>query len=286
MQIATPQASLPASLKLLERIRSGDVTDPPKSNQTCIVAFSGGKDSWACLELAVRVFGRGNVHVYNLYIVPELECELRELRKAERRYAVVIRRLPHPGLHTALSAGHLQPLPTGFRRKLHHSDIYELIRDVTRSDWLIFGHRMDESLQRRGMIKASGGLMTRLRKAYPIWNWKAADVFHFLKASKIPLPEQWTEDDTTGMTLGPQTLLYLKAKYPDDYRKVVSLFPLAEVQFLREKQRMDSGLEPSHYSIKRKKGLMETLNEYLEDRIKAPHVEVESEASQGVIASC
>lgn len=258
----TPPASIPATLRLLEGIRDGVGSNPVS---TCIVAYSGGKDSWACLELAVRVFGKGNVHVYNLYIVPELECELRELRKAERRYGVTIRRLPHPGIQTALSTGHLQPLPTAFRRKLHHADIYEIVRDLTKSDWLIFGHRMDESLQRRGMIKASRGVMTGLRKAYPLWNWKAADVFHFLKAAKIPAPEQYTEDDTTGMTLGANSLLYLKANYPDDYRKVIRMFPLAEAQFHREGQRLQAGLDPTHYSIKRKKGLMQTLNDYLKN---------------------
>jgi len=271
----TPPASIPATLKLLQGVRDGVSADPAS---TCIVAYSGGKDSWACLELAVRVFGRGNVHVYNLYIVPELECELRELRKAERRYGVTIRRYPHPGIGTALSTGHLQPLPTAFRRKLQHSDIYVHVRDVTKSDWIIFGHRMDESLQRRGMIKASQGVMPRLRKAYPLWNWKAADVFHFLKAAKIPAPEQYTEDDTTGMTLGANSLLYLRANYPDDYRKVIKMFPLAEVQFLREGQRLAAGLDPTHYSLKRKKGLMETLNDYLKNGIDSPEASQEQEA--------
>lgn len=271
----TPPASIPATLRLLESIRDGAHAKPAAG---CIVAFSGGKDSWAILELAHRVFGKGNVHVYNLYIVPELECELRELRKAERRYGVTIRRQPHPGIQTALSTGHLQPLPTAFRRKLHHADIYELVRDITKSDWLIFGHRMDESLQRRGMIKSSAGLMVKLRKAYPLWNWKAADVFHFLRSAKIPAPEQYTEDDTTGMTLGPNSLLYLKANYPEDYRKVIQMFPLGEAQFLREGQRIAAGLEPTHYSIKRKKGLMETLNEYLETSIASNKANEKQEA--------
>lgn len=261
MMPTTPPASIPSTLAMLNRILA--------ASPTCIVAWSGGKDSWACLELAHRVFGSGNVHVYNLYLVPGLECELREIRKAERRYGVTVRRLPHPAIHAALAAGHLQPLPTGFRRTLHHADIYELVRNVTGSDWIIFGHRMDESLQRRGMLKASNGTMESLRKAYPLWNWHAADVFHFLKSSKIPAPEQYTEDDTTGMTLGANSLLYLRREYPADYAKVIAMFPLAEAQFLRESQRLKAGLDPTHYSLKRKKGLMETLNAYIESTTQA-----------------
>lgn len=265
MASTTPPARLLVTLRMLEGIRDGIIVPAAK---TCIVAFSGGKDSWACLHMAILIFGPGNVFVYNLYLVPGLECELREIRKAERRYGVTVRRLPHPGIYAALAVGHLQPCPTAFRRKLQHADIYELVRDITNSDWLVFGHRMDESLQRRGMIKASAGLMVHLRKAYPLWNWKAADVFHYLNSCKIPAPEQYTEDDTTGLTLGANSLLYLKAKYPDDYRKVIQLFPLAEGQFLREGQRLEAGLEPTHYSIRRKKGLMETLNEQLKTYLK------------------
>lgn len=245
---------------MLSQIRDSLLPD----NRTCIVAYSGGKDSWAILNLAHQIFGQGNIHVYNLYLIPDLECELREIRKAESRYNLTVHRLPHPGVHDALRSGHLQPLPTPFRRKLHHADIYEYIRNLTGSDWIVFGHRIDESLQRRGMIKPFRGVLQKHRKCYPLWNWKAADVFHYLQSSNIPAPEQYTEDDTTGLTLNANTLLYLREKYPADYAKIIQLFPLAEVQFYREMQRIESGLPPTHYSLTRKKGLMETLNEYIE----------------------
>ncbi len=255
---ATPPASIRDTLRLLESIRNS-------GSREVIVAFSGGKDSIACLHLAHRVFGPGRIHVYNLYVVPELECEMREIRKAEHRYGLKIRRLPHPGVAKSLRAGHLQPTPTDFNRDLQHSDIYLVVRDLTGADWIIFGHRMDESLQRRGMIKATQGIDTEHKKCWPLWNWKKHDVYRFLTSAKIPLPEQWTEDDTTGFTLGPHTLLYLRKKFPEDYKKVIALFPFAEVQLLREQARIAAGLPPTVHSIaatKNKPGLIRELLEF------------------------
>lgn len=257
-----PPASILDTLAMLESIRDGKSGSP--SAPACIVSFSGGKDSWAVLELAVRVWGKSNVHCYNQYIVPDLECELAEFRKVTRRYGIFVRRFPHPSLQAALRAGQLQPVPTAFRRKMQYVDLYELVRDITGSDWILFGHRMDESLQRRAMIRSSHGIIPHLRKAYPLWNWKSGDVFHFLKQCGIPAPEQYTEDDTTGLTLSANTLLYLRDKHPSDYAKIIAVFPLAEVQFLREAQRMNSGLDPTSVSITQKSGLLETLNSYLE----------------------
>ena len=211
------------------------------------------------------VWGSANVHCYNQYIVKDLECELSEFRKVERRYGITVRRFPHPALQSALRSGQLQPVPTAFRRKMQYADVYELARDITGSDWILFGHRADESLQRRAMVKSSQGIIPHLRKAYPLWNWKSGDVFHFLKQCGIPAPEQYTEDDTTGLTLSANTLLYLRDKYPSDYAKIIAIFPFAEVQFLREAQRMNSGLDPTSLSITQKTGLLDTLNSYLKD---------------------
>ena len=263
-----PPASVSGTIRMLEGIKRGDHGDPA---ETCIVSFSGGKDSWTILDMACRVWGPANVNCYNLYIVPGMECELQEFRKVERRYGIHIRRIPHPGLQAALRAGHLQPVPTSFRRKLQHADIYEYVRNITSSDWVIFGHRMDESLQRRGMIRRDRGVITHLRKVYPLWNWTAPDVYHYIKSAKIPAPEQYTESDTTGFTLAPNSLLYLRSKYPDDYKKVIEMFPFAEVQLLREAQRMQAGLDPTVVSITQKPGLLETLNEYMQGIMNDDH---------------
>lgn len=258
-----PAPTVSSTMHMLESIRDGQYGQLPASS--CIVSFSGGKDSWAILEMAVRVWGPKNVHCYNLYIVRDLECEIQEFRKVFRRYGITVRRLPHPGLQAALRAGHLQPVPTAFRRKMQHADLYEYLRDITGSDWLIFGHRMDESLQRRAMIRTSRGVIPRLRKAYPLWNWQAGDVYHYIRQCGIPIPEQFTEDDTTGFSLSSSSLLYLRDKYPGDYAKVISIFPFAEVQFLREAQRMAAGLPPTAPAILQKPGLLETLNDYLRE---------------------
>lgn len=227
-----------------------------------VVAFSGGKDSWAAINLTCQVFGNENVHAYNLFLIPDLECELREIRRVKYRYGITVHRFPHPGLATMLAAGHLQPTPTKFRRKYKHSDVYRNIRNITGCSWIVFGHRMDESLERRAMIKSAQGLLKKDRKAYPLWDWKKHDVYHYLKAAKISAPEQFTEDDTTGFTLGPQTMLYLREEYPEDYRKALQMFPFLEVQYHREKLRLEANLKFTVDTINKSKRLKASFDDY------------------------
>jgi hypothetical protein len=62
-------------------------------HESILVAFSGGKDSWCCLDLCYKIFKR--VKAFFLYFIPELECIEVELDKARQRYGVEILQYPH-----------------------------------------------------------------------------------------------------------------------------------------------------------------------------------------------
>lgn len=203
------------------------------------VSFSGGKDSLIVLDLAVSVFGAPNVHPYFLYFIRGLRCTESRLQAAERRWGVTIQQFPNPAIADAISWGDFTHRRQVFRRQLTDDDIQRVFRRRTGCEWLLFGHRSDESLQRRGMISAASdddmrGRSTRLHKAWPIHNWTPRTCFSYLRNRRIPLPPDFGGGDTSDLSLSTGCLLWLRQYYPDDYETVCKQFPLAESLIVRD----------------------------------------------------
>lgn len=219
-----------------------------------IVSYSGGKDSLATLDLCSRVFER--VHAYFLYWCKGLETEERLLRMAEKRWNCTVTRLPSPAIQTYLSGSYGKRVAQRRRYKLE--DTWAIMRDRTGVEWIAFGQRMDESIERAGMLKESKGVMDDARRVYPLWDWKAKDVFAYLRNRRIPIPTNFGSEDTGGCGLDPQTLLWLRENEPGDYAKVLEAFPRAAALIERERVRLKQGEKLLFGSIKRA-GLMDAL---------------------------
>lgn len=229
------------ALTLLEGIRDD-------GHDSIIVGVSGGKDSLTTLDLCTQVFPV--VHGFFMHMVPGLECEERNLRIAERRYGVTLHRLPHPGLAAALRFGHLRDgspsLSSGIDRNLSFVDVERIVRARTGSTWIAAGHRIIDSLHRRGMITKHRGRWEKFRRCYPIWDWKPKDVFAYMRAKKIPIPQMFGSSvtQTSGFDPGnPACLLFLKKHFPQDYAKVVEWFPHAESVLMRDEMRAKYEIE-------------------------------------------
>lgn len=207
------------------------------------VSFSGGKDSMVTLDLCSQVFPAENIHPYFLYMVRGLECEESILQRSERRYGVQIIRLPDPAIQHVLREAILIPNPVAFRRTMTYADIQSHIRKKTNCEWIAFGHRMDESLQRRGMISSTSGSMLgksdRLKKVYPICDWVSRSVYSYLRSKRIEPPDNFGSADTAGFSLCSACLHYLRENWPDDYEKVCKHFPFAESIIVRDELRFD-----------------------------------------------
>lgn len=208
------------------------------------VSYSGGKDSIAVLDLCCQIFPK--VSAWFQYIVEGLEVEEVNLRFAERRYGIEIIRLPSPALINMLRAGYYLPKPIEFRRRWTFQDVIKTVRTQTGASLLAFGHRMDESLQRRGMLSEMEPYpeySERLQKLYPLARWNSKGVYSYLRGRKIPIPENLGRFDTSGVSLGTDTLRILRDHYPDDYQKVLNVFPFADVKLKRAEIRAARGLD-------------------------------------------
>lgn len=199
-----------------------------------IVAVSRGKDSLALLDVACRTFRR--VEAYCMVLVPGLSFVEDYLAYLERRYPpLTIDRVPHWWLSEAFRTGTFRPL-TRTCPRIGIRDIQAAQRERTGVRWIISGEKRCDSLQRRGMLSASGTIDEKVSVAYPLADWSGRHVYQYLKHQAIPLPTDYRLFSRSfSCQLDGPTLSLMKDHYPDDYAKVLQTFPFAEAGVLRHR---------------------------------------------------
>lgn len=202
-----------------------------------IIGLSGGKDSLATLDLAVREFGAENVSCYSMYLVKGLRCVETIIEWCRRRYKVDVHYLPHWQLGLAYKYATYMPHynVAANWRDTRLVDIEQLARKKTGAEWFAYGHRMTDSIERVGMLKKNGGIDTVGHRVYPLWRWNEASVMAYLRQRKIPQPPRLTilKRSMTGVGFQVDVLLAIKQSYPDDFAKIVEKFPYVEAKIAR-----------------------------------------------------
>lgn len=210
--------------------RTRELTD------SCMVAFSGGKDALVTLDICHKTFNR--VEAFFMYLVPGLEFQEEYLRVIERRYGISINRTPHWALGRMLESSYYrwhtkQGVLSDHTVKL--TDVENAQRKRTGVSWIAHGMRSTDSLQRRAMISQCRGIDIKARRFYPIASYSQRAVFSHIKHNKIPLPTEyrWGLKSSLALDSGDELLL-LKKHSPGDYKKVLERFPFLGVLAERE----------------------------------------------------
>lgn len=202
-----------------------------------VVGLSGGKDSLVTLDLCVREFGASNVGAFFMYLVKDLRCAEVTVRWAERHYKVEVHRLPHWMLGLAYKNATYMPHRTGTDkwRDMRLVDVEQLARKKTGSEWIAYGHRMADSIERVGMLNRIDGFDEVGRRAYPLWRWNEASVVAYLRARKIPTPPKLTilKRAMTGVSFQEDVLLAIRDKFPDDFERILEVFPYVPAKLAR-----------------------------------------------------
>lgn len=200
-----------------------------------IVGVSGGKDSLATLELCADAGLK--IGAYFMYLIPGLSFQERFLNYLERRYRIKIYRLPHFGLSAILRGASYRPhSQTTDCAAVKWGDIETEAKRLTGFDWLAYGFKSCDSLQRRGLLKKNGGIDEAGHRIYPIHDWSHAKVFSFLRQRRIPLPAdyQLTGQGSFGR-LSYDHLAKIEKRFPDDFEKIKERFPFVEAVLARER---------------------------------------------------
>lgn len=202
--------------------------DPLKTQSrvtdSVIVGFSGGKDSIVTLDLCFRYFKR--VQPFFMYLVPGLEFQENMLRWYENRYKTEIIRIPHFEVSNFLKYGSFTLYDDNVDI-VGITDTYNYLRLQTGIHWIAAGERCADSIVRNAMIKQSGSIDYKRGRFYPIAYWKKNDVLQYIKYKKLYLSKEQKEIGFSFRSLSGEELSIIKKLYPEDYKKILRVYPFA-----------------------------------------------------------
>lgn len=203
--------------------------DPIKTQSrvtdSVIVAFSGGKDSIVTLDLCSRYFKK--IYSFFMYLVPNLEFQERMLRWYENKYNVNIIRIPHFETSELLKYESFT-LPDYDMNIVNINDVYEYMRQITGAFWIAAGERAKDSIIRNAMIKNSGSIDEKRGRFYPIAWWNKTQVLSYIKVKHLYLSSEQRKMGFSFKSLSGSELSVIKNLYPDDYKKILKVYPFAE----------------------------------------------------------
>jgi phosphoadenosine phosphosulfate reductase len=231
---ARQHAARAQGLMLLARRRMERIAN--LSGGSILVGLSGGKDSLVTLDLCCR--NMSLVEAYYMYLVPGLETFEAPVDAAAKRHGVKVHKVPHWELARLVKHAVLRPHTAGSaelrERKLR--DVEDALRKQTGIGWFAMGERASDSFTRRFYTHKDDGVHVAPRRAFPIWDWLDGDVYSYLRVRKIQPPavdDGFTKNRSSGFTLTGSCLSTLRRCNPDDYRRVLRMFPYAEAEVIK-----------------------------------------------------
>lgn len=201
-----------------------------KVTDSVIVAFSGGKESIVTLDLCCKYFK--NVTAFFMYIVPGLSFQERTLSWYENKYDLEIIRLPHMDAAAFFRYGCFRKEDYTFPI-VSINDIYHYVRLETDMWWIAAGERINDSIVRRAMMKKSGSIDVQRGRFYPISAWNKKEVLDYIKYHKLYLGQDSRKMGFSFKSLEGRELYMVRENFPDDYEKILHLYPFAEASVKR-----------------------------------------------------
>jgi len=195
-----------------------------------IVQFSTGKDSLALLDLCSKRFER--IECYFMYWVRDLSFQRATLEWAEKHYGISIYQVPHFELSAVMSNQSLAWFRPSYP-ELRATKVRDLEDHVRRHfnneiTWIASGERKQDSLERRAMLSESGPWDVKRLHHYPLSEWSTRQVWHYLRVNRIPIPGEYSFLHRSWMGFIGEDLAGIAKHYPDDYRKILDVFPFAD----------------------------------------------------------
>lgn len=211
-----------------------------EESDSIILAFSNGKDALGAW-LALREAGF-TIYPFYRWLAPNLEFIEVSLRYYEAFFGVPIVRVPHPGVFRMIRHFVFQPpercfaieeadLPNlDYERQVQHLRQHWGLPDTT---WVATGVRCSDSIQRRTHFLKHGALTHRKRTAYPIWDWRKNYLLSQMRRSGMKVPSDYAMFGRSFDGIDWRFLDPVRRNYPDDYKRILEWYPLAELEILR-----------------------------------------------------
>lgn len=211
------------------------------TNGKTLLSFSRGKDSIASYLVLREHFSE--IYPYFYYIVPGLEFVEEDIARWEKIIGQHIVQLPAPGLYRMLknhvynSPDRVQWIDDCDLPSFTHDDLQYLVAEKFGLDptkaWNALGIRAKDSVARNYEVKRSGGINWQRRIFYPCADMSKDELIQLIKASGIKLPVDYRLFGCSFDGIYARFLVPIKQHFPNDYKKILEYFPLAEVEVYR-----------------------------------------------------
>lgn len=190
-----------------------------------------GKDSIALLDLMAPHF-KEIVCVF-MYTVKNLRHINRYIAWAQRKYPNCrFIQIPHYGVYSWIKIGYMGCKKNPKQKKYVLSELNDKVREKTGIEWSFFGFKQSDSLNRRVMLRGyeQQAIFEKSKKVYPLSSYKNADVLAYIDRNSLITPEAYGgERQSSGSDINDiHYLLWLRNNYPDDLKKIYSVFPMVE----------------------------------------------------------
>lgn len=209
-----------------------------KQTEEVIVFFSGGKDSIVVLDMCFKYFK--TVYPVFMYVVKNLSFQERYLTYIEKKYRISFFRYPHWSLSRMYKENNYRPYSKNAKdiKLIYLRDVENQAREATGGVYIASGHKAIDSLDRNAMIRGCKGIDDKNKRIYPLAFYNNAMVFNYLKRNNILLPPdyrlfKYSKNSSFGGINGDD-LEVVRENYPDDYRKILEVFPFAEAAVKRK----------------------------------------------------
>jgi hypothetical protein len=208
-----------------------------------LLGFSMGKDSLATFHQVRRYWPLENIHGYYLHVHPHLGWINRQLDYYRRELGISIRNVTHRFVHRQLGFAlhqppHHRPVIAAARwSEVEYHNIYWAIANdadvLDERPWVAQGVRAADSPIRRIVISQRGPHNIGQRVFYPIHDDRKADVVRRLHDLGVKLPVDYRLWGRTFDGLDYRFVKPLAEHFPEDYERLLELWPLVETAFIR-----------------------------------------------------
>lgn len=193
-----------------------------------LVSFSGGKDSLIVLDLCKKHFKK--VVCFFMYAIPDLQFINEQLEVSAKKYDVEILQYPHWAMFRWLKDmiycdqyPFAEDLP-----EVHLKDIYAQVRSDTGIQLIATGFKKSDSMWRRRTTKRTTKVYSGSAFMTPIIEWNKFEVLAYLRINKIDPPPVMSGRTISGVDLTTPSIPMIHDNYPEDFKKLLKIFPYAE----------------------------------------------------------
>lgn len=213
------------------------------TGDTCLLAFSGGKDAVASWIRVREHFPR--VVPFYRYMIPGLEFVEEGLTSYERAFGQKIHRVPHTSLPrmmrdlTFQSPERCRVVEAAGFPTLDYEDTNDYVRKMgdAKGAYVAVGTRAADSPLRRARIERFGQVNPDKRTFLPIWDWKLDDVIGAIRGAGIKLSVDYKVFGSSFDGIDYKYLLPIKRHFPRDYKRILDWFPMADLELFRRGER-------------------------------------------------